>query len=66
MELNIFNLSDPLVLTHLLNVAEGHEHLTNEEQQTIAARVLDNIESGRANDEILIAERNADGRHPIG
>lgn len=66
MELNVFNLNDPEVLKHLFAVAEGHEELTGPEQQAIAARVLNNIESGKANDEMLISARNADGRHPIG
>jgi hypothetical protein len=66
VELNVFELSDPLTLAHLFNVAEGREQLTSGEQQAIAARILDHIESGKADDEILIAERNADGRHPIG
>lgn len=63
---DLFNLTDPEILNHLLNVAEGREELTTAEQKAIAARVLDHIESGAADEQVLIAERNADGRHPIG
>lgn len=62
----LFNTSDPLILVHLLSVAEGREEFTREEQQRIATYVLDQVEQGADEEQRLIAERVADGRHPIG
>lgn len=62
---SFFNTNDPAILTHLLNVADGRDFFTKEEQQAIAARILDNVQD-EGERERLIEERNADGRHPIG
>lgn len=65
--MNLFNINDEQVLIHLMNVADGREELTSEEQRNVASRLLDLVEDGVLGDqETLIAARNADGRHPIG